>query len=98
MSNHRTLGIASRVEFISLIVLFSNLFTAHVKAISALMGPVHGCAYLFVVGATLRTVQADGVARVLAFVPGIGGMLALRRVSRSAPSGHTPATDPASLT
>ncbi|MFZ4266065.1 DUF3817 domain-containing protein [Streptomyces arboris] len=74
----RPLRIAAHVEFVSLIVMLANLATVHLAPVSSLMGPVHGCAYLFVVVATWRT---EG-ARVTALLPGIGGLLALRRLER----------------
>ncbi|MYS21912.1 DUF3817 domain-containing protein [Streptomyces sp. SID4948] len=78
----RPLRIAARVELISLIVLLANLATAHLAPVSSLMGPLHGCAYLFVVGATWRLPQATPATRATAFVPGVGGLLALRRLGR----------------
>ncbi|WP_346427680.1 hypothetical protein [Streptomyces sp. AcE210] len=48
----RPLRIAAHVELISLVVMLANLATAHLEPISSLMGPTHGCAYLFVVTAT----------------------------------------------
>ncbi|MFF0793823.1 DUF3817 domain-containing protein [Streptomyces spiralis] len=78
----RHLRIAAQAELISLIVLLSNLFTVHLEPISSLTGPTHGCAYLFVAIATWRQEQARTTAKVLAFVPGVGGLLALRQLDR----------------
>jgi hypothetical protein len=75
------LRIAAHVELISLIVMLANLATAHLKPISSLMGPTHGCAYLFVVIATWRLTSATTTAKAVAFIPGIGGLLALRRLN-----------------
>ncbi|WP_329466853.1 DUF3817 domain-containing protein [Streptomyces sp. NBC_01431] len=77
----RPLRIAAHVELISLIIMLANLATAHLKAVSSLAGPTHGCAYLFVVAATWRLKQATTTVRATALVPGIGGLLALRRLS-----------------
>ena len=74
------LRIAAAVEFASLLMLFINLATAHLPAITSLGGPVHGCAYLFVIVATLRHPAADRTTKVLAFLPAIGGLLVLRRL------------------
>ncbi|MEU9194497.1 DUF3817 domain-containing protein [Streptomyces hundungensis] len=82
----RHLHIAAHAELISLIVLLANVFTLHLKAISSLMGPTHGCAYLFVVIATWRLKHAPVAAKILAVVPGVGGLLALRRSTAWAPS------------
>ncbi|MFJ9683771.1 DUF3817 domain-containing protein [Streptomyces sp. NPDC101194] len=78
----RHLRIAAHTELVSLIVLLANVFTVHLKPISSLMGPAHGCAYLFVVTATCRIKQAPAAAKVLALVPGVGGLLALRQLDR----------------
>ncbi|MFF0465561.1 DUF3817 domain-containing protein [Streptomyces mexicanus] len=78
----RHLRIAARAELISLIVLLANLFTVHLKPVSSLTGPTHGCAYLFVVIASWRLPQAPTAAKILALVPGAGGLLALRKLDR----------------
>lgn len=75
----RTLRIAAHVELISLIVMLANLATAHLKPISSVMGPTHGCAYLFVVIATWRLSSATSTTKAVAVIPGIGGLLALRQ-------------------
>ncbi|TWV53761.1 DUF3817 domain-containing protein [Streptomyces misionensis] len=76
----RHVRIAAHAELISLIVMLANLFTVHLKPVSSLMGPTHGCAYLFVVIATWRLEEATTAAKSLAVVPGVGGLLALRRL------------------
>lgn len=78
------LRIAAHTELISLIVMLANVFTIHLKPISSLMGPTHGCAYLFVVIATWRLRRSPAATKVLALVPGAGGLLALRRLDRRA--------------
>lgn len=78
----RPLRIAAHVEFVSLVVMLANLATVHLAPVSSLMGPVHGCAYLFVVVAAWRTGGATAAARVTALLPGVGGLLALRRLER----------------
>lgn len=86
------LRIAAHVELISLLVLFGNLLTVHAAGVSSLMGPLHGCAYLFVVIAAVR--QAGGVrheAVLRALVPGVGGLLSVRLLGRSAAAEQTPA-------
>lgn len=76
----RTLRIAAAVEAISLAALLLNLATVHTKAITALGGPVHGMCYLTVIVCTWMTPTATPTARWLAAIPGIGGLLALRRI------------------
>ncbi|WP_119731818.1 DUF3817 domain-containing protein [Thermomonospora amylolytica] len=75
----RTLRIAAAVEAASLAVLLANLLTAHAEAIASLVGPLHGTAYLTVIAATWL-VPAGTPARRRAVIPGIGGLLALRRL------------------
>jgi hypothetical protein len=73
------LRIAARVELISLVLMLANLFTVHAPVVSSLLGPLHGCSYLVVIGATLA---ATGRLRprLLAVIPGVGGLLAARAV------------------
>jgi hypothetical protein len=80
MSSPRLFRIAARVELFSLILLLANLATVHWKPVSSLMGPTHGCAYLFVVIAALQAEGATRATRITAGIPGIGGLLALRRI------------------
>lgn len=80
----RTLRVATAVETISLTVLLLNLATAHIKAISSLVGPLHGAAYLTVVAATLALPSAAATgARWRSAVPVVGGLLALRRLRKA---------------
>ncbi|MER7842224.1 DUF3817 domain-containing protein [Streptomyces sp. NPDC096040] len=78
----RHLRIAAHLELVSLIVLLGNLATAHLRSVSSLMGPAHGCAYLFVVAATWRLKHATATTKATAFLPGMGGLLALRLLTR----------------
>ncbi|EHR61380.1 hypothetical protein [Saccharomonospora cyanea] len=78
----RPLRIAAHAELISLVVMLANMFTVHLPPVSSLMGPTHGCAYLFVVIATCRLKQTPAAVKVLALVPGVGGLLALRQLDR----------------
>lgn len=91
----RPLRIAAHTELVSLVIMVANLATAHLKPISSLMGPTHGCAYLFVTITTWRLEQAPPTAKAIAFIPGIGGLLALRRLSHpTAPLDQRPAKAP----
>lgn len=76
------LRIAAHTELASLVVMLANLATVHLEPVSSLMGPTHGCAYLFVVVATWRVRQATTLTRATALVPGIGGLLVLRQLAR----------------
>ncbi len=80
----RLLAVAAVVEAVSLLVLLVNRLTLHLDPVTSLTGPVHGTAYLVVIGATLLLPGASRAARLLALVPGIGGALALRRLRREA--------------
>jgi hypothetical protein len=75
----RLLRNAALVELVSLALLLINLATVHRPAVAALLGPIHGCAYLFVIGATIRESRATPT-RLRAIVPGIGGLLVLQRL------------------
>jgi hypothetical protein len=79
MPSLRHLQIAARVELVTLVLLLANLATVHLRAVSSLVGPTHGCAYLFVVIATLRVHGATRATQIIAAIPG-GGLLALRRL------------------
>ncbi|GAA2507619.1 DUF3817 domain-containing protein [Winogradskya humida] len=70
---------AAIVEPASVILLFTNLATVHWPAIATLLGPLHGCAYLIVIGTTLRE-SPDTRTRLLALLPAIGGLLTTRRI------------------
>jgi hypothetical protein len=75
------LKVAARVELLSLIVLLTNLATVHLPWVATLLGPLHGCAYLVVIGATLAATKRTS-PRLLALIPGIGGVLASRNTQQ----------------
>ncbi|MGW0889573.1 DUF3817 domain-containing protein [Saccharopolyspora gloriosae] len=83
----RLLRTAAYVEAASLLVLLANLATAHWPAVTSATGPLHGCAYLITIAATFAA-GAPTRAKLAAFLPAIGGLLALRLQ-------HKPSTDPA---
>ncbi|MDR7273689.1 DUF3817 domain-containing protein [Catenuloplanes atrovinosus] len=72
------LRVAAAVEALSLLVLLANLATVHIDGVASLMGPIHGCAYLFVIIAAFRLPGLTRAARLSSLVPGIGGLLVLR--------------------
>jgi hypothetical protein len=57
--------------------------TTDVHEIAALIGPVHGLAWLFGIIATWRDPRRTTGIAVRAVIPGIGGMLALRALDRA---------------
>ncbi|WP_327679567.1 hypothetical protein [Kitasatospora sp. NBC_00458] len=86
----RTLRIAAAVEAASLTLLLLNLLTVHTKAITSMGGPVHGTAYLAtVLSVWLTPALALPGAKWRAFVPGFGGLLVLRLLSRPATGAPT---------
>jgi hypothetical protein len=74
--------VSATVELVSLVVLLLNMATGNDQAIAALVGPVHGIAWLFGVIVTWRDPRRTAGIAVLAAVPGIGGMLALGALNR----------------
>jgi hypothetical protein len=82
----RALRIAAGVELASLIVLLANLATVHWSGVSSLVGPTHGCAYLLVVVLTARLTTVTPT-RLLALVPGIGVLLAVRQIAMAGRDG-----------
>ncbi|MEU6427681.1 hypothetical protein ABZ860_17475 [Microbispora sp. NPDC046973] len=80
---HSALRVAAAVELGSLAVLLANLATVHLPPVSSLVGPLHGCAYLVVVVAAARDAECDLTGKALAWLPGIGGLLVLRRLART---------------
>ncbi|GGS02411.1 DUF3817 domain-containing protein [Streptomyces nojiriensis] len=82
----RLLRAAALLELGSLAVLLGNLGALHLQAVSSAVGPLHGCAYLIVIIATAREPHSDRSAVALSAVPGIGGLLARRRLSAPRPA------------
>ncbi|WP_223779075.1 hypothetical protein [Streptomyces sp. 135] len=83
----RTLRFAAAAEAASLVLLLGNLFTVHAPALSALLGPLHGTAYLVVIAATWTAASAAAPGtRWRALVPGVGGLLVLGRIGERAPA------------
>ncbi|GGY86143.1 DUF3817 domain-containing protein [Streptomyces avidinii] len=74
------LRISATLELATLAVLLVNLGVLHLPALASAVGPVHGCAYLIVIIAVTRERGPDRAAVPLSAVPGIGGILALRRL------------------
>lgn len=56
--------------------------TANAQLVAALIGPVHGIAWLFGVITTWRDPRRTSGIAVLAVIPGIGCVLALRALGR----------------
>jgi hypothetical protein len=75
----RFFRIAAFVELGTLVVLLANLATVHLKPVTSLIGPTHGCAYIVIVLATWRNGDARTRAKAVALLPGIGGLLVMRQ-------------------
>ncbi|MGI5129917.1 hypothetical protein ACQEVB_24165 [Pseudonocardia sp. CA-107938] len=74
------------VELGSLLVLLVNLAMAHVPAVAALFGPLHGTAYVAaIVGAALRA-GTWSLPTLLSVVPGVGATLAVTVLRRRGPA------------
>jgi hypothetical protein len=69
------------VEAVTVVLLFANLLTVHWPAVASALGPTHGTAYLVTIVTVLSLRGASAKAKWLAFVPGVGGYLALRAVT-----------------
>jgi hypothetical protein len=83
----RLLRIAAVVELATLAALLVNLATVHWAPVASLLGPIHGCAYLAVIGATWQMTKSRR-SRLLAVVPGIGGLLVGAQSRASPPPGR----------
>jgi hypothetical protein len=77
------------VEAASLFVLVVNLLTAHLHAVTSLAGPVHGAAWLATVAIAFLT-PVPRLSRWTSFLPGVGGILALRLAIGIHPARRTP--------
>ena len=88
----RLLRIAAGVEIATLVVMLANLATVHWPAVSSLLGPTHGAAYLLVIVAAAQQPAAPRSTRLLSLLPGVGGLLVLRRLP--APAGPAAPTGP----
>jgi hypothetical protein len=78
----RPLRIVSWLEPASLATLLINLAFGNAQQVAGLVGPIHGCLYLFAIIATARDPRTNAQITALSVVPGIGGLLALRRLKR----------------
>ena len=77
MVDLRWMRIAAAVEAISLKLLIVNLLTAHLPAVTSVIGPIHGGAWLATI-AIAFLIPLPLVPRWTSLVPGIGGLIALR--------------------
>lgn len=70
------------VEALSLLVLFGNLATVHAPEVAALVGPLHGTAYLAGIVLTCTRTKVLRI-RLLSLIPAVGAALALRAMNRA---------------
>ena len=68
----------SALELVSLVVILTNRFTVHSPVITSSGGPLHGLLYVSTILFALL-LPFPRSAKWLAVIPGIGGLLALRR-------------------
>ena len=73
--------IVSALELVSLVLILTNRLTVHSPAITSSGGPVHGLLYVSTILFALL-LPFPRSAKWLAVIPGIGGLLALRRARR----------------
>jgi hypothetical protein len=80
MSPRRALHVLGTAELTTLVLLLLNLVTVHHRAISGVLGPVHGLAYTTTIIAAMLLANGRSQVWLRALVPGIGGLLAARAV------------------
>jgi hypothetical protein len=73
----RWLTVASIAEAVTLVVLLVNRASVHLPAVTSAVGPLHGFVYLVTIATAFLAPLATRT-RLLALVPGVGGLLALR--------------------
>ncbi len=78
----RALVLVAATEFVTLAVLLLNLATVHAAAVAAIVGPLHGCAYLWAIVGTATRSGLVARPTLLCLVPGVGGLLAVSAVDR----------------
>ena len=81
MSPRRMLQIAGTAELVTLILMLANMLTVHAPAISQILGPLHGLAYMATVITAILVRGDRHIVWVLSLIPGIGGLLAARSAS-----------------
>ena len=81
MVDLRWLRVAAAVEALSLLLLIVNLATAHLPAVTSVIGPLHGGAWLATI-AVAFLIPIPLVPRWTSLLPGIGGLLALHLTTR----------------
>ncbi|MBO1806356.1 hypothetical protein [Leucobacter ruminantium] len=81
MSPRRMLQIAGTAELVTLILMLANMLTVHAPAISQILGPLHGLAYMATVIIAILVRGDRHIVWVLSLIPGIGGLLAARSAS-----------------
>jgi hypothetical protein len=77
----RALRVLGTAELTTLALLLLNLVTVHHRAISGVLGPVHGLAYTATIIAAMLVAGGRSQVWLRALVPGIGGLLAARAVN-----------------
>ncbi|MEN3616079.1 DUF3817 domain-containing protein [Plantactinospora sp. ZYX-F-223] len=82
MTELRWLHTAAGGEAMTLLALLVNLSTVRADWLSSTVGPLHGFAWLATI-ALAWSAPLPRTARLLALVPGVGGMLVLRHARRT---------------
>ena len=81
MSPRRILQIVGTVELVTLVLMLVNLATVDLPEVPRVLGPVHGLAYTATVITAVLVMSGRHRVWLLAFIPGIGGILASRAAS-----------------
>ncbi|WP_236568065.1 MULTISPECIES: hypothetical protein [unclassified Nocardiopsis] len=80
MSVFAALRVTGALEFGTLAGMLLNLAVFRIDAVGSALGPVHGLAYATAFVLTLLVPGAPARSRLLALVPGVGGLLAARSI------------------
>jgi hypothetical protein len=78
----RALALLSALELVSLVVLLTNLATAHNGTVASVVGPIHGALYLAVAATALLGRGLSRSTRIGAVIPVLSGPLTLVAVRR----------------
>jgi hypothetical protein len=68
------------VEALTLATMLLNVATVHAGPVGAVLGPLHGAAYLASIALVLTAPHAPRAARLRVLIPGVGGLLAAREM------------------
>lgn len=85
------LRLVALAEPLTLAILLINVSLVHNSSVAGAIGPVHGGCYLAIIIGFLMRVGTPVNTRLLAVIPGVGGLLALRATDRARADAGTTA-------